>query len=55
MGQVLLTALGLFLAWNTVWWFLAVKMRFPWQLKARLGAGPSDLVLLDVRTSLEYH
>jgi hypothetical protein len=50
MGQVLLGAIGLFLVWDVVWWFLGVKPRFPWQLKARLGAGPSDLVWLDVRT-----
>ncbi len=55
MGQVLLAIIGLFLVWDTVWWFLGVKPRFPWQLKARLGAGASDLVLLDVRTPLEYN
>ena len=55
MGQVLLAVIGLFLVWDTVWWFLGVKPRFPWQLKARLGAGASDLVLLDVRTPLEYN
>ena len=55
MGQVLLGAIGLFLVWDAVWWFLGVKPRFPWQLKARLGAGASDLVWLDVRTPLEYN
>jgi rhodanese-related sulfurtransferase len=55
MGQVLLGAIGLFLVWDVVWWFLGVKPRFPWQLKARLGGGPSDAVWLDVRTRLEYN
>jgi rhodanese-related sulfurtransferase len=55
MGQVLLAAIGLFLVWDVVWWFLGVKPRFPWQLKARLGGGPSEAVWLDVRTPLEYN
>lgn len=55
MGQVLLVAIGLFLVWDAVWWVLGVKPRFPWQLKARLAAGASGLVLLDVRTPLEYN
>jgi rhodanese-related sulfurtransferase len=55
MGQVLFAIIGLFLVWDTVWWFLGVKPRFPWQLQASLGAGAADLVLLDVRTPWEYH
>jgi rhodanese-related sulfurtransferase len=55
MGQVLLGAIGLFLVWDVVWWFLGVKPQFPWQLKARLDAVPSALILLDVRTPLEYN
>ena len=55
MGQVLLAALGLFLVWGACWWFLGVRPRFPWQLKARLGDKPSDLVLLDVRIPREYN
>ena len=43
------------MVWDAVGWFLGVKPRFPWQLKARLGAGPSDLIWLDVRTPLEYN
>jgi len=50
-----MAVIGLFLLWDLVWWVLGVKPRFPWQLKARLGAGASDLVLLDVRTPLEYN
>jgi rhodanese-related sulfurtransferase len=55
VGQLLLAVIGVFVVWDAVWWFLGVKPRFPWQLKARLDAGPSDLVLLDVRTPLEYN
>ena len=55
MGQVLLAVIGLFLVWDAVWWFLGVKPRFPWQLKARLDTGAADVVLLDVRTPLEYN
>jgi rhodanese-related sulfurtransferase len=55
MRQLLIALIGLFLLWDAVWWVLGVKPRFPWQLKARLGAGASDLVLLDVRTPLEYN
>jgi rhodanese-related sulfurtransferase len=55
MGQFLLAVVGLFLIWDAVWWFLGVKPRFPWQLKARLDTGAADLVLLDVRTPLEYN
>jgi rhodanese-related sulfurtransferase len=55
MRPLLIAAFGLFLGWDGIWWVLGVKPRFPWQLKARLGAGASDLVLLDVRTPLEYN
>jgi rhodanese-related sulfurtransferase len=55
MPLFLIIVLGLFLLWDAVWWVLGVKPRFPWQLKARLDAGPSGLTLLDVRTPLEYH
>ena len=55
MGLVLLAVIGLLLVWDAVWWVMGVKPRFPWQLKARLGAGASDLVWLDVRTPLEYN
>ncbi|MGO8760722.1 MAG: rhodanese-like domain-containing protein [Desulfobaccales bacterium] len=55
MGAVLLVVIGIFLLWDVVWWILGVRPRFPWQLKARLGAGASDPVLLDVRTPLEYN
>jgi len=30
-------------------------LRFPWQLQAKLSAGASGLILLDVRTPLEYN
>ena len=50
MGQILLAIILIFLVWDAVWWLLGVKPRFPWQLKDRLDAGASDLVLLDVRT-----
>ena len=49
MRPLLMAVIGLFLLWDLVWWVLGVGPRFPRQLKARLGAGASDLVLLDVR------
>jgi rhodanese-related sulfurtransferase len=55
MRPFLIAALGLFLGWDVLWWVLGVKPRFPWQLKVRLDADASDLVLLDVRTPLEYN
>jgi rhodanese-related sulfurtransferase len=55
MRPLLIAALGLFLGWDGIWWVLGVKPRFPWQLKARIAAGAADLVLLDVRTPLEYN
>lgn len=55
MGQVLLAIIGLFLLWDLVWWVLGVRPRFPWQLKAGSEAGPTDPLLLDVRTPLEYN
>ena len=48
---LLLTVIALFLLWHLVWRVLGVRPRFPWQLKARLGAGASDLVLLAARTT----
>jgi rhodanese-related sulfurtransferase len=55
MRPFLIAAIVLLLGWDAVWWALGVKPRFPWQLQARLRAGASDLVLLDVRTPLEYN
>ena len=58
MGQVLLAIIGLFLLWDLVWWVLGVRPRFPWQLKAGSEAGPTDPLLLDVRTQVQqraYH
>ena len=52
---LLIAVIALFLLWDLICWVLGVRPRFPWQLKARLGAGASDLVLLDVRTPLEYN
>jgi rhodanese-related sulfurtransferase len=55
MGQFLIAVILLFVVWDAVWWVLGVKPRFPWQLKAGLDTGADDLVLLDVRTPLEYN
>jgi rhodanese-related sulfurtransferase len=55
MRTFLIAAIVLFLGWDAVWWVLGVKPRFPWQLQARLRAGASHPVLLDVRTPLEYN
>ncbi len=55
MRPLLLAVIVLFVLWDLVWWVLGVKPRFPWQLKARLSAGAPDLVLLDVRTPLEFN
>ena len=54
MKLFLIVAIVLLVGWDAVWWVLGVKPRFPWQLKARLGAGASDPVLLDVRTPWDY-
>jgi rhodanese-related sulfurtransferase len=55
MKQFLIAAILLLVAWDAVWWVLGVKPHFPWQLKARLDAGASDLMVLDVRTPWEYN
>jgi rhodanese-related sulfurtransferase len=55
MGKLLIVVILLFLGWDVAWWILGVKPRFPWQLQDRLSADPSGLVLLDVRTPLEYN
>jgi rhodanese-related sulfurtransferase len=55
MKQLLIAVIALFVVWDAVWWGLGVKPRFPWQLQARLAAGASGLVLLDVRTPWEYN
>jgi rhodanese-related sulfurtransferase len=52
---LLIAVIALFSLWDLICWILGVRPRFPWQLKARLGAGASDLVWLDVRTPLEYN
>ena len=43
-----------FIGWDAAWWLLGVKPLFPWQLKRQLDAGASDLLLLDVRTPVEF-
>jgi rhodanese-related sulfurtransferase len=55
MRLFLLAVLLVFLGWDAAWLVLGIKPRFPWQLKESLRAGASDLVLLDVRTRLEYN
>jgi rhodanese-related sulfurtransferase len=55
MVTVVLVVIGVFLLWDVAWWVMGVRPRFPWQLKARLGAGASDPVLLDLRTPREYN
>jgi rhodanese-related sulfurtransferase len=55
MKAFLIAAFIVFLGWDAAWWVLGVKPRFPWQLKESLRTGASDLVLLDVRTRLEYN
>jgi rhodanese-related sulfurtransferase len=54
MLMYLLFILGLLLGWDLAWWLAGNKPLFPWQLKKWLAARPPDLVILDVRTPLEY-
>lgn len=55
-----LLAILLFLAlffgiWDLAWWKLGgVRQLHPWELKRMLREKPDDVVLLDVRTPLEY-
>jgi rhodanese-related sulfurtransferase len=55
MKLLLLAVIMLFLGWDAAWWVLGIKPLFPWQLQEHMRARPSDLVLLDVRTRLEYN
>jgi rhodanese-related sulfurtransferase len=43
-----------FIVWAAVWWVMVSLSLFPWQLKRELASGGSNLVLLDVRTPLEF-
>jgi len=54
MKGFLLIIILLFIVWDAVWWALGIKPLFPWQLKKRLASGSSDLLLLDVRTPIEF-
>jgi rhodanese-related sulfurtransferase len=54
MGMYLLILIVLILGWDLAWWLAGNKPLFPWQLRKWLAARPPDLVLLDVRTPLEY-
>jgi rhodanese-related sulfurtransferase len=51
---ILLIVVLVFVVWDGLWWFLGVKPLFPWQLKRKLDHHPSDLLLLDVRTPVEF-
>jgi rhodanese-related sulfurtransferase len=52
-GILLIIVLFLFV-WDAVWWALGIKPLFPWQLKKKLASKSSDLLLLDVRTPVEF-
>ncbi len=54
MKKILLLLVLFFLLWDAVWWALGVKPLFPWQLKRKLEQGGSGLLLVDVRTPLEF-
>lgn len=54
MKGILIIVVLFFMVWDAVWWALGVKPLFPWQLKSKLDSGSSDLLLLDVRTPMEF-
>ena len=54
MGKLILLVLMLLLTWDAAWWVMGVPPRFPWQLRSARQAAPARLVLLDVRTAVEY-
>jgi rhodanese-related sulfurtransferase len=54
MEGILLIIFIFFVAWDAVGWVLGIKPLFLWQLKKKLGSGSSDLLLLDVRTPMEF-
>ena len=54
MKGFILVVVLFFIVWDAAWWLLGVKPLFPWQLKRQLDAGASDLLLLDVRTPVEF-
>ena len=54
MKGILLIIVLFFVVWDAVWWALGVKPLFPWQLKKKLASASSDLLLLDVRTPMEF-
>ncbi len=43
-----------FVVWDIGWMFAGVRPLFPWQLKTMLREHPENLVLVDVRTPVEY-
>ena len=54
MQGILLIIVIFFIVWDAVWWVLGVKPLFPWQLKKKLDSTSSGLLLLDVRTPVEF-
>jgi rhodanese-related sulfurtransferase len=54
MKEILLMIVLFFIVWDAVWWAFGVKPLFPWQLKKKLDSASSDLLLLDVRTPMEF-
>jgi rhodanese-related sulfurtransferase len=54
MKGILLIIVLVFIVWDAVWWAMGVKPLFPWQLKNKLDSDSSDLLLLDVRTPIEF-
>ena len=54
MQGFILVVVIFFIGWDAAWWLLGVKPLFPWQLKRQLDAGASELLLLDVRTPVEF-
>ncbi len=54
MKNILLIVVLFFILWDAVWWALGVQPLFPWQLQRKLNQGGPGLLLLDVRTPLEF-
>ncbi len=51
----LIAVIAFLILWDAAWWLFGVRHRFPWQLQMGSGTAPDDLLLVDVRTRLEYN
>jgi rhodanese-related sulfurtransferase len=54
MLKLILSLVGLLVAWELFWWALGVVPLTPWQLASRMENPSREVIVVDARTRAEY-